>query len=577
MSEQMIRLGVAGLGRAFTMMLPAFVGDARVRMVACADPRLEARKQFETEFGGRSYETVEAMCADPEVDAVYLSTPHQFHAEHVDVAARNGKHVLVEKPMAITLAECEAMIESAHRAGIVLIIGHSHSFDLPVLRTRELIASGAHGALKMITALNFTDFIVRPRRPEELDTRMGGGVVFSQGAHQIDVARLLAGGRVKSVRAQTGAWDPTRPTEGAYSALLTFESGVFATLTYNGYGRYDSDELTGWIGELGMAKDPSQYGIARKKLETREASIDETTMKVQRGYGNVKIDHTPAVGHNHFGMLIASCERADLRPMPTAVMIYGDAKAWPEPVPPPVVQRVEVIDELVDAINGKRPAIHNGEWSMATLEVCLAILESSRTGRDVMLRHQVGLATDANATTTGVQTHLPHQSPASEAMATPSEPSMTIRLDDLAGPEIRELLEEHLRNMHEISPPESVHALDLEKLRKPEITFWTAWSGTELLGCGALKELDRDHGEIKSMRTASAHRRQGVAHAMLKHIVEEAQRRSYHRLSLETGSQEDFEPAQKLYQRFGFTFCPPFGDYKVDPNSVFMTKVLEAR
>ena len=152
--------------------------------------------------------------------------------------------------------------------------------------------------------------------------------------------------------------------------------------------------------------------------------------------------------------------------------------------------------------------------------------------------------------------------------------TMEIRLDDLSGPEIRALLDEHLSNMRAISPPESMHALDLEGLNKPDVTFWTVWSGTELVGCGALKELDPTHGEIKSMRTATAHRREGVAREMLRHIIEEGSRRTYHRLSLETGSQEEFEPAQKLYETFGFTFCPPFGDYAEDPNSVFMTKVL---
>ena len=151
---------------------------------------------------------------------------------------------------------------------------------------------------------------------------------------------------------------------------------------------------------------------------------------------------------------------------------------------------------------------------------------------------------------------------------------MLIRLDDLAGPEIRALLEEHLRSMHEISPPESVHALDLAALRKPEITFWTAWRDAELLGCGALKELDPTHGEIKSMRTASARRRTGVGRAVLAHIVAEARARSYSRLSLETGSMEAFAPARRLYETFGFTYCPPFGDYADDPNSVFMTRVL---
>lgn len=156
--------------------------------------------------------------------------------------------------------------------------------------------------------------------------------------------------------------------------------------------------------------------------------------------------------------------------------------------------------------------------------------------------------------------------------------SMDIRRDDLTGPEIHALLEEHLADMHAISPPESVHALDLDKLRRPEITFWTVWSqgsDQELLGCGALKEIDPSHGEVKSMRTTNANRRGGVGKAMLRHIVEEAMRRRYHRLSLETGSQVEFEPARKLYESFGFTFCPPFGDYVDDPNSVFMTKVLD--
>jgi putative acetyltransferase len=153
---------------------------------------------------------------------------------------------------------------------------------------------------------------------------------------------------------------------------------------------------------------------------------------------------------------------------------------------------------------------------------------------------------------------------------------MEIKLDDLSGPEIRALLEEHLKNMHEISPPESVHALDIAKLQQPDITFWTVWEDGELLGCGALRELDSTHGEVKSMRTSSAHRRKGVARAMLEHIIAEAKLRKYTRLSLETGSQKAFEPAQKLYEMFGFTCCQPFADYEDDPNSVFMTKELQA-
>jgi len=151
---------------------------------------------------------------------------------------------------------------------------------------------------------------------------------------------------------------------------------------------------------------------------------------------------------------------------------------------------------------------------------------------------------------------------------------MNIKRDDLQGSEIQALLHEHLESMKLYSPPESIHALDIEALRKPEITFWTAWENGELLGCGALLELDSQHGEIKSMRTSGRHRRQGVATALLTHIIEEARRRGYNRLSLETGSNEAFAPARSLYAAFGFTLCEPFADYSLDPYSVFMTSEL---
>ena len=151
---------------------------------------------------------------------------------------------------------------------------------------------------------------------------------------------------------------------------------------------------------------------------------------------------------------------------------------------------------------------------------------------------------------------------------------MQIELDDLSSSEIRGLLQEHLESALLHSPPESVHALDVEGLRQPEVTFWAAWDNAELLGCGALKELNARHGEIKSMRTATPHLRKGVARSMLQHIIEEAGRRGYSRLSLETGSMDAFEPARRLYATFGFTYCGPFADYVEDPYSVFMTREI---
>jgi putative acetyltransferase len=151
---------------------------------------------------------------------------------------------------------------------------------------------------------------------------------------------------------------------------------------------------------------------------------------------------------------------------------------------------------------------------------------------------------------------------------------MDIKIDDLTGTEIAELVDEHLQSMALHSPPESRHALNLDGLQKQEISFWSAWERGELVGCGALKELDGQHGEIKSMRTSSSHLRKGVAKRLLQHIIEEAKQRGYLRLSLETGSMDAFDPAKRLYASFGFQYCKPFSDYIEDPNSVFMTKEL---
>jgi putative acetyltransferase len=151
---------------------------------------------------------------------------------------------------------------------------------------------------------------------------------------------------------------------------------------------------------------------------------------------------------------------------------------------------------------------------------------------------------------------------------------MDLLLDDLSGPAIRALLEAHLRHMHTLSPPESVHAMDVDRLRAPDVTFWSAWEAGVLLGCGALRELDPRHGEVKSMRTIDAHRGRGVAAGILAHLLDRARDRGYTRLSLETGSMSAFAPARRLYARAGFEPCGPFGDYAEDLNSVFMTRAL---
>jgi phthalate 4,5-cis-dihydrodiol dehydrogenase len=386
-----IRLGIAGLGRAFTLMLPTLRAHPGVRLVAAADPRREARERFAADFQAKAYETVEELCGDASVDAVYVATPHQHHAAHAILAARRGKHVLVEKPMALSIEEADAMIVAAREGSVRLVVGHSHSFDAPIRRARAIVESGELGAVRMITAVNFTDFLYRPRRPEELDTAAGGGVLFSQAAHQVDVVRLLAGGLARSVRTMAGAWDPRRPTEGAYAALLAFEGGAFACLAYSGYGHFDSDEFCGWIGETGARKDPQRYGAARRALAKAPDARAEADAKAARNYGGadpVTAGEEPP-WHEHFGLVVVSCERGDIRPAPSQVIVYGDATRRVEALEKPVVPRAEVLDELCAAVNEGRVPLHDGEWGLATLEVCIAMLRSARESREVPLARQV--------------------------------------------------------------------------------------------------------------------------------------------------------------------------------------------
>lgn len=381
MADHVIRLGVIGLSRGFDLTRPTLLADARVRVVAAADPRPEARAAFTAEFGGPAYELAEQLCGDAQVEVVYIASPHETHADLARLAAARSKHILVEKPMALSLAECREMTQAARTAGVQLLVGPSHGFDAPVAAAADLIASGEFGRPRMISAMTFTDFLYRPRRPAELDTAQGGGVVFSQAAHQVDVVRRLAGAPVRSVRATTGRWDPARSTEGAYQAFLAFEDGASAALTYSGYGRYDTDALMNWVGETGGAKDPTVYGVARRRL----AEAPEDQLKAARGYGPGGAAATPRVGHEHFGFVVVACKRGDLRLTATGVEVFGldERRTIEAPLGP--ATRHGLVDELWAAVVAGRAPLHDGAWGAENLAVCLAILRSAAEDREVAI------------------------------------------------------------------------------------------------------------------------------------------------------------------------------------------------
>ncbi len=389
-----VRIGVLGMGRAFTLMLPTFTAETRVRLVAAYDPRPGARAAFEREFEGRSHESPEAVCADPSVEWVYIATPHQMHAEHVQLAARYGRHVMVEKPMALSLSDCDAMISACERAGVMMMVGHSHSHNAPVRLALSLIREGRIGTVRMVHAMQFTDFLYRPRRPEELDTARGGGVAFSQAAHQLDIVRLLAGGRVQSVRAATGRWDPARPTEGAYSALLFFENGAFASVTYNGYGFFDSDTLMDGLGELGQRKGADAHQQTRARLRAVKDESAEAALKAERNFGGSLYQPAAAgapLAWQHFGPTLVCGDRGDLRLTPTGVELIDESGKQFIAAPAPGIARSEVIDELWAAARAGQAPLHDGPWSRATVEACLALLDSAKQGSDVRLSRQVSV------------------------------------------------------------------------------------------------------------------------------------------------------------------------------------------
>lgn len=368
-------------------MLPSLAAHPNVTLAAAADTNPEARARFAADYGGATFESAEALCAGETVDAVYIATPHQLHAPNAILAARRKKHVLVEKPMALTVEECRAMIAAADENGVTLIVGHTHAFDPAILRMREVIESGELGALRMVTSLAYTDFLYRPRRAEELDSALGGGIMYNQVPHQIEIARALDGGPVRSMKAITGRWDPARPTEGALAAMLEFEDGAVASFIYSGYDRFDTNALHGWINESGIQEAGGTFGAARRALQGVSPER-ETQLKAESGFSGRGVRKAaPGSGHQqHFGFLLVSCEGGDMRPSADGVLIY-DAQGEREltlPAARAYPNKDAVIDELYDAVVRSVPPRHDGRWGLATVEVMLGLVRSAQERREIV-------------------------------------------------------------------------------------------------------------------------------------------------------------------------------------------------
>ena len=391
-----LRLGIAGTGIAALQVLPHLAAlGGKVELAALADVR-RANMDFFCERYGRTvamYDSVEAMCASPEVDAVWVASPNSLHAEHTIAAARHGKHVICEKPMAVRLDDCAAMVEAVERHGIKFVQGHSKAYDTPIRKMREILDSGVLGRVIHIQTWNWNDWILRALVEAEVDTEQGSGVVFRQGPHQADIVRFLGGGMVRSVRAVAGRWDPDFPDgEGNYTAFLEFEDGAAATLVFDGYGYFDAAELTWGIGESGKRMRNPESVVPRARPGgpiSAEAKYAMVRAGNPYGYGpGGGVDESSPRRTPFFGLTLVSCERGVLRQHPDGIYVYGPEGRREVPVEPHRGRSSELL-ELYEAVTMNRPTLLDARWGMASTEVCLAILQSSRERREILLHHQV--------------------------------------------------------------------------------------------------------------------------------------------------------------------------------------------
>jgi phthalate 4,5-cis-dihydrodiol dehydrogenase len=394
-NERTMRVGLAGLGAAATAILEALDAHPNIVVTAAGDVRQEALDNFTRLRSGRAHRSVVDLAADPEVDAVYVATPNHLHCEHALTAIASGKDVILEKPVAVTLEECDRVIEAADRGGVRVLAGHTHSFDAPITAMASLVRSGAIGELYMLNQWYYTDWLYRGRMPAELDVGKGGGVVFRQGPHGVDIVRLLAGGPVTRVLARTTVMDPAHPGHGSYVAYLEFGSSLTATIVFSGYAFFDSSELTWGRDELGCPRDPEAHRRARKRVAGFASPADEHAYKDAVRFGGHEAEAwRAAVGGGgcdpgvqaqpFYGLTVASGSAGDLRQSEHGLYLYdGDGRHEVE-VAKGLTERQAEMDVLYQAWAKDEPLEgHDARWARGTLEVCLAIIESSATGQPV--------------------------------------------------------------------------------------------------------------------------------------------------------------------------------------------------
>jgi phthalate 4,5-cis-dihydrodiol dehydrogenase len=386
-SGRPLRIGVVGFGAAARAFVPALRKHPGFELAAVTEPSAAGSQAIRDELGLVAYAGLPEMLAGESLDVVYVATPTDLHTQHVLTAIAAGRHVLVEKPMTVTIQDAQEMIDAADAAGVLLMVGHSHSFDAPIKRMREIIVGGSLGRVRMVHTWCYTDWIYRPRRPEELKTELGGGVTYRQGSHQFDIIRLLCGGRVRSVRARTFDWDPARSAIGAHTVFLDFEDGPVATAVYNGYAGFSTMDLGFDISEWGFHEPPGARRWTTRPAPDRPP-VDELAAKRARAVSAIP---GAAPFQPFFGLTLVSCERGDIRQSPTGLTVHTAEGVSDIPLSSDQSPRDLVLSELYDAITGRARVVHDGRWGLANLAVCEAANASSANRREEFVEHQVAV------------------------------------------------------------------------------------------------------------------------------------------------------------------------------------------
>lgn len=403
-----LRIGIVGIGGAAVNMLPAFKRNPQFRIAAAADLDVEILARFRSDFPGtETFQSVEAMAACADLDLIYIATPSVLHAEHARLALEGGKHVLIEKPMAVTLDEADAMIAAADANGVLLGVNVKHSFEPRVLRIREFVRSGELGKLRMLHSWRYVDWLYRPRTEEELTPGWGSGILWRQGPHQLDIVRTICGGMLRTIRGSCQTFDPERRVTGAYTALLEFEDGTVASAVCSGYDHFDSQSLVyGFDGDA-TTTDPARHARARRELKSHSAEPGwEAKAAAAERYGGGREGGGPVDKPNRTagdqasgssgprggwlsgGPLIASFERADIRLSGTGLAIDADDRQWRIEFPRGWDGRDGRLVSFYHAIINGAPMPADGRWGKATQEALVALQQSSDSRAEVPLKYQ---------------------------------------------------------------------------------------------------------------------------------------------------------------------------------------------